>query len=86
MRFIYADKVTTLKSKSVSGRTTKKDQPKEKFTPEKENIIRQIYAERLIDIKDDNRANKLNKLIKAALRNIVKNVEAVENEKKLHVA
>lgn len=83
MRMIYADELTKLKVKSVSGRTTKKDQPKQKFTPEKEKIIRKMYAERLIDVKDNNRANKLNKLIKNALRNIVKSIEAKENEKKI---
>lgn len=83
MKFIYADRLTILKSKSVSGRAAKIDQPKEKITPEKENIIRKIFAERMLDINDDQRAKKLNKYIKDALGNITKSVEAKEKEKNI---
>lgn len=71
--------------KSVSGRTTKSNQSKEKITPEKESIIKKIFAERMLGVKDDQveRGKKLNKYIKDALRNIAKVVNKNEEELKI---
>lgn len=85
MKFLYAGRLTILKTKSVSGRSTKIDQPKEKITPEKENVIRKTFAERMIDVNDDKlgREKKLNKFIKDALINIGKSVEMKEKQKQI---
>lgn len=85
LKFIYADRLSSLKNKSISGRTNKNVQSKEKITPEKETIIRKMFAERLLDVDDDKieRGKRLNQLIKNALANIRRSVAAKEKEKQV---
>lgn len=85
LKFIYADRITILKLKPVSGRTTKIDHRKEKITPEKDKIIRKMFFERLLDVEDgrSEREKKLNNRIKDALNNIATSVENKEKEKKI---
>lgn len=86
MKYIYADNLESLKSKSVTGRCNKKDQMKTKISPEKNTIIRNIFERRMSDIITDDkkdREKKINKFMKDAITNITKNVERKEQEKRV---
>lgn len=87
MKFMYENRLSCLKSKSVTGRTTKKDNNKEKLTPEKMNILEKIYTERIDestinDFERKTRKQKLNKFVKDAIFNISKSIQSkdLENE------
>lgn len=63
LKFIYADNLESLKSKSVTGRCNKKDQIKTKISPEKDTIIRNIFERRMSDVTtDDQGARKKNSI------------------------
>lgn len=86
VRMIYDGKFECLKHKSVTGRSGKAGENKTPITPQKMDILTNIFNERIQAATEDNfervvRKKKLNKLIKDALSNIYKSFEIKEREK-----
>lgn len=81
VKFLYNDRLSCLKNKSVSGRGAKAEENKTKITPEKMEIMKSIYAERIDSVTEhayerENRRKKLNKFIKDAIGTINKQTDA----------
>lgn len=86
MKYLYKQNLSVLKEKSVTGRSTKAGEKKEPITPEKYDVISNIFTERINLIMKDaiernNRIKSINKLIKDAIHNINKATQTSEIEK-----
>lgn len=88
IKFMYNENLPCLKTKSVSGRSVKQGETKTQISPEKVTILKNIFSERIYGATDDDserneRKKKLNRLIKDALHNISKRIDANEKEKEV---
>lgn len=71
VRGLYANRLEVLKNKTVSGRS--KSQPKEKITPTKMTILRELFKTRIgDDMESSGREKSLSKMVKSAIEQINK--------------
>lgn len=87
MRFLYADRLFCLKSKSVTGRSKTDGDKKETISLDKRIIFQKLFDERM-NLLDDGeekikRTKKLNEHIKDALAHISKSEEIKTTEKEV---
>lgn len=88
LKSLYDKNLETLEMKSITGRSSKPGQKKEKMTPEKTAILGEIFHNRLQHATADltertNREKRLNKLIKDAQCNITKALKTQKAEKEV---
>lgn len=86
VKYMYSEKLESLKTKSACGRKYKARQNKNEMTPQKKQTLQNIYIERIrnfgVDLFERNmREKQLNKLIKNAFINITKSLEIQNIEK-----
>lgn len=88
LRSLYDKKLETLETKSITGKSSKPGQQKEKITPKKIAILGKIFQSRIQDATADPtervmREKRLNKLIKDAQSNITKALKNQRIEKEV---
>lgn len=86
LKFAYKENISILKTKSVTGKTTKSSQTKEPVSPKKMEMFSKIFTERVNLITNDAtereaRVKRFNKYIKDAINNINKSTQSKEIEK-----
>lgn len=84
IKTLYADRLDAIKYKSVTGRS--KGEKKEAITPEKREILNEMFTERIYSTTDDNeerkiRLKKINDHIRFGLLNIGKKIQSESVEK-----